>query len=136
MKKKNLKETPDTKAENRNTVNKEVKLCLTICQCYLMYFDMFGKDHLPDEKRIREIANMMMRHEVAITYPNREILIDKYGCFLKFPFKELFNPDLDVEHMELEYYKEGEPCQRCPFDGPMDDMAEDTENLFMDLTIE
>ena len=45
MKKKNLKETPDTKAENRNTVNKEVKLCLTICQCYLMYFDMFGKDH-------------------------------------------------------------------------------------------
>lgn len=111
--KKKLKETS-------NASKQEVKLCLTICQCYLMYFDIFGKDRLPDEKRIREIADMMMRHEVAITYPDNEILIDKYGCFFKFPFKELFNPDVDLEHMELEYYEKGEPCQRCPFDGTID----------------
>lgn len=116
MKKKNLKETPDTKAENKSTVKEEVKLCLTICQCYLMYFEIFGKDHLPDEKRIREIAHLMMRHRVAVAYPDSEILIDKEGYFYKFPFKSLFALDADIENMELEYYEKGEPCQKCPFD--------------------
>lgn len=103
-------------SETRNTSNQEVKLCLTTCQCYRMYFAVFGKDHLPDEKRIREIANMMVRHRVAVAYPDSEILIDTEGDFFKFPFKEFFDPDVDVEHMELEYYEKGEPCQRCPFD--------------------
>ncbi len=80
--------------------------------CYSAYFDIFGFNQMPDETRIEEIARMIERHDYNYVEFIEEIIIDKYGRFLKFPFKELFDPDIDVANMNLEGFQRGD--DGCP----------------------
>ncbi len=80
--------------------------------CYSAYFGIFGYAQMPDETRIEEIASMIERHDYNHVEFIEEIIIDKYGRFLKFPFKELFDPDLDVANMNLEGFQRGD--DGCP----------------------
>ena len=103
MKKKEL-----TEQELQDRI-KEQKMVMA---CYEMYSITFGDSKPPEEKRIREIVMMMKRHDCAAVNLGYELLIDQYGVFYKFPFKDFFNPDIDIVNMKLETFQrnEGEPC--------------------------
>ena len=80
------------------------------------------------EERYKELRRRLREeHIVPIHVPS--ILISAYS------HKTLHGLKLSCDSFQLISDKEGEPCQRCPFDGPMDDTAEDTEDLFMNITI-
>lgn len=84
------------------------------------------------EERYKELRRRLReQHIVPVRVPS--ILISAYSHETLHGLKLSCDSFYFISDKEAD--KEGEPCQRYPFDGSMDDTAEDTEDLFMNITI-